>query len=269
MMRNLTLFMFIITTGILCNSQIRKDAELLHEQILPVALTFGLHYDHYDNEMNQAITYRYEAFKHIALGFDYNFYQTGRFNFRAGLHIRNTPLNKIIRIPSEETILQNDFIRDGIDSPNWTYSLPISIEYIRRITPDVYVSAMIGYEFQYYAFTEGKETFDSLSIGDPLVPIIETTFEEFPRSILGGFHVTLGAYLRLDHEVFLKLDWTYQTRNNDRWNETITAQNLQISPDATSNHQWTGGYTAITARFAPPKRWFFKKYRAKSTKFLD
>lgn len=260
-MRSIVLIFLVISMN--SYAQVRKDAKLLYDQIIPVSLTFGLHYDHYDNEVNQAITYEYKTLKHIALGFDYNFYQTGRFNFRVGVHVRNTPLYRELLVPGDELSRGREFSSSSIDSPNWTYSLPISVEYIRRITPDVYVSAMVGYEFQYYAFTEGKETFDSLSIGDPLVPIIETTFEEYPRSILGGFHIALGTYLRLDHEVFLKLDWTYQTRNNDRWNETITAQNLQVSPDATSNHQWTGGFTAITARFAPPKRWFSKKYRTK------
>lgn len=262
-MKNILLFV-IFCSGITANSQIKKDSELLFDQILPLSFTLGLHYEVYDNDVNQAITYQYEPIPSMVLGFDYNFFQIGRFNFRTGVHVKNVPLNREIFIPAEELQRDRAFSRLVVDSPNWTFSVPLSIEYIRRITPDVYVSAMIGYEFQYYGFTRGKETFDSLTIGE--TPIIEKTFEEFPRAILGGLHLGLGTYLRLDHEVFLKVDFTYQARNNDRWNETITAQNLEISPDATSNHQWTGGYTAITLRFAPPKRWFFNEYEPKSTK---
>lgn len=258
--KNVIVLMLFMSISIFSYAQVRKDARLLYNQLYPVSVNFGYHVDEIQDRLkDQRIFHEIQNELPIAIGLDYNFAQTGRFNFKVGVYAKRFAYSSQIRIDGSTVGTQDDLNIERSLERLWTIQTPITIEYIRRINENIYLSFYTGYEFQYYNYMENDSEELIFVDGIDKVRLLKG---DNPTYVFGGMHLGIGAYIRFDNETFLKLDLTFQTRN------VRTFQRVDVLEDSTneiitSEISINNSHTALTLRFAPPHRWFSKKPRYK------
>jgi hypothetical protein len=139
---------------------------------------------------------------------------------------------------------------DELDSPNWTYHLPITVDYVARISDEVYFTIGVGYELMHYGFTEGTDEFD-VSINNSVV--YNNFFEETQQSLFGGYNLELSAFVNLKNDFFMRFGYKYHANNANIAGSRIIAIDSVNNTSAISGHIWTGNYSEFSIVLYPPK----------------
>lgn len=256
------LLMLVMSISFFSVAQIRKDARLLYSQLLPVSITTSYHIDQFTNGFGDAeIDYKLKNNGSFALGIDYNFAQTGRFNFKVGIYAKRFANSGILSLDRNVLGTVNNFETELTIPRFWTFHTPLTIEYIRRVTPGLYLSLFAGYDFQFFNY-ENENRFEVISIeGEERVGV--TTIDN-STAIFGGVNFGFGAYFRFEDESFLKFDITWQSRNSARGGQILEVYDqTDSSNNLRSESTFTNEHLAFTIRFAPPYRWFSGNERYK------
>jgi hypothetical protein len=230
-----------------------KESEYLFEKFEKLGIYIGVQSLQWNNTNNASISYSMSSGLTPTLGFDYNFYQKGRFNFKAGFFVRNHKVVTETFISADELSDNRIYRTNNRDSPYWNYHLPISLEYNINIADNLYLSLGTGYELMLYSVTPRLGEFVELGIGP--TPIIVTNEYESSNSLTSGVNFTTGFYYDLEN-ILVKLDAKFHLHfGQNIITREINVQNLEISTDASSVHSWNGNYLSLNFTIIP-KKWF-------------
>lgn len=157
---------------------------------------------------------------------------------------KTTFLNEFAVIPAGFNNIPRQVNSDELDSPNWTYHLPIMVEYVARISDEVYFTIGVGYEFD-------------VRINNSVV--YNHFFEETQQSLFGGYNFELSAFVNLKNDFFMRFGYKYHANNANIAGSRINAIDSENNTDAVSGHTWTGNYSELSIVLYPPIYWFKKK----------
>lgn len=255
--KQLSLLAVFITASSLSFSQENKPhAEELFNRTSNLGVYLSLNQDIYNNRQNSLITFEYRNINSLAFGVDYNFYQKGKFNFRTGFYMKNSVLNEFILVPPGLNGLTRQFELDSTDGPNWTYHLPIMVDYVAKINEHIFFMPSLGYEVTHYGFTEGtSET--RLSLNDQI--IYNGLYTEVQKPFTGGFNFELGVAVDLKNNFFMKFNAKYHRNNTNIAGETIQSFDNDRNLTAVSASTWTGHYWQFGISLYPPAGWLKSK----------
>lgn len=206
----------------------------------------------FSNTSNASIFFKRQDIVAPVLGVKYCF---GDFRFMDGLNlnvgfkVRNFSTRQETFIPSEETVLRSDFESLFIQGPNWTYHIPIDLHYTFNKNSRTQFFTGAGFELQIYGYTSGASTEASLRIDN--VDIIISEYRERQRALTNGANLLAGLNLYGPGGSKFQLELKYHRHFQTMEQYSITATNLRISPDAMSDHDWTGHYTSFTITYFP------------------
>lgn len=159
------------------------------------------------------------------------------------LQKKNTILNKFAVIPAGFNDIPRQVVFDELDSPNWTYHLPIAVDYVARISDEVYFTIGVGYELIHCGFTEGTDEFD-VSINNSVV--YNNFFEETQQSLFGGYNLELSTFVNLKNDFFMRFGYKYHANIANIAGSRIIAIDSVNNTSATSGHIWTGNYSEFS-----------------------
>lgn len=250
------------------NNHVKNEYEQekkIFDKFFPLAFTVQYQKLYWKNEFNNSIYFEELDRWTPALGIEYSLLQLGDFNFKIGFTVRNMKRKWKYTVYEKDIAANNDLSLTWTDSPYWTYHLPISVEFIKKISNKVSVVVYGGYEFQYYGYTSGSETYPALQLKDPdfqghneYYPVIIAKEEELQRSITGGVNIGIGTYLEVG-KILTRVNFTYHRHfTGGLISESISAVNLRESPNATSTHSWSGDYISLGVSVYPWRRAKYK-----------
>lgn len=143
-----------------------KYSEEIFSKHFPLAFTFQYqHLDWISNNEN-ATHYKELEIWAPALGVEYNFYQLGKFNLKAGFFVRYFRRKQEFNLDASDIPYNSNLSYETSDGPYWTYHLPVTVEFINKITDKFYGALHLGYELQYYGYTSGKETYPTSYVAE-------------------------------------------------------------------------------------------------------
>lgn len=243
------LAIFMIAS-IFCNSQPFPDVL----KRFPGKLGFygGIDLVDYSNTKNASIFYKAQDVVAPVLGVKYSF---GDFKFLEGLNlnigfkVRNFSSRKETFIPAEETVLRSDLSFLFAQGPNWTYHMPIDLHYTFNKDSRTQFFTGLGFELQIYGYTPGSFTHAGLGINNETVTVKQ--YKEFQGPLTTGINFLTGLNLYGPGGSKFQLELKYHRHFQAMEEYAITAVNLRLSPDARSEHNWTGHYTSFTVTYFP------------------
>lgn len=206
----------------------------------------------FSNTRNAAIFYKAQDIVAPVLGVKYSF---GDFKFLKGLNlnigfkVRNFSSREEIFIRAEETVLIRDLSLLSAFGPYWTYHIPIDLHYTFNKESRTQFFTGAGFELQIYGYTKGSFANSSLGIGNET--IIFDEYQEHQGPLTTGINFLTGLNLYGPGGSKFQLELKYHRHFQVMEELTITAMNLNISPNASSQHNWTGHYTSFTVTYFP------------------
>lgn len=206
----------------------------------------------FSNSQNPAIFYKRQDIIAPTIGVNYKF-EDFKFlvglNLNIGFKIRNFSTRDKIFIPAEELGIPNDIKILSSFGPNWTYHLPIDLKYTFNQNSRTQFFVGSGFEFQHYGFTSGSFSENTLNVGG--ITRISTTYRERQNSLTNGINFMTGLNLIGPGGSKFQLEIKYHRHFQTMEKSSITAINLELSPETRSDHNWTGHYTSITLTYFP------------------
>jgi hypothetical protein len=259
-MKNLLILLFLplfvfAQDDVFSIGKINKDSEKIFNNFGRLGVSIGLHDLKWNNSPNSSIDYSVSSDVAPSLGIDYNFYQTGQFNFRVGFFVRYHNVVTEYKFDPGQTILGREFRSERADAPYWNYHLPVSVEYNKFLFKDFAVSFYGGFEFMYYGVSP-QDTIAQLSIDNtPLILLRET---ETSNNLTWGLNVGAGFYFKAG-TLLMRFDTKFHLHAGQNIiAKEVVATNLLDTPDGRSFHNWSGKYVSFNLTIHP-QNWFKRK----------
>lgn len=253
--KQITLVFMLLVTGI-CFSQIDSSKSEVSKSLFsqnnlkdyfPIGITAGINHNYWSNTSSGA---NYEKLDNnaIAFGLGINVLNYKGFNLRTGFIMKNSPDKTYFSVTAAELGVGFGLTVEITETPNWTYHIPIDIEYLINLSPNIIIAPSLGYEIQYYGFTGGKFEFVELSVDN--IDRIVSIGGEREKDLTSGLNLNLSfKFLRTFG--MLDVNFKYHHHFVNIYEQNTRVINLEISPDTISNHNWTGHYTGVTLSFFP------------------
>jgi hypothetical protein len=206
----------------------------------------------YSNTSNASIYLKKQDIVAPVLGVKYSF---GDFKFLDGLNlnigfkVRNFSSREETFIRAEEIVLRSDLEFIFTQGPNWTYHLPIDFHYTFNKESRTQFFTGAGFELQLYGYTPGAFSNASLIVVGS--DIIISEYRQRQRALTNGVNFLTGLNLYGPGGSKFQLELKYHRHFQTMQQYSITATNLRLSPDARSDHDWTGHYTSLTLTYFP------------------
>lgn len=234
------------------NNENLNDAEKLFSYYMP--LTFSVKYQNvlWENSgMNSLITHRSESVWTPSFGIEYNFLQRNRFNFKAGFFIRNMERETLTRYNSDYFPPQGTSF-SLLESPYWTFHIPITLEYIYYFAKYTALAFNFGYELQIYETTLGIDTYNKGGLSKEGIPVVEiiATEREHPRKMTSGINFGVGLYVRTDPGL-IKVEVNYHLHFKSLITEEVHIIDNISDINSYSSNIWTGHYYGVSVYFTP------------------
>ncbi|PQJ31774.1 hypothetical protein BST92_07475 [Nonlabens arenilitoris] len=239
---------FINASIFITKAQRAKD-----KQSFPLGIMIGAHSVDWSNtNENSAIQLEYQDRISSTFGLKYQFYNYKNLEFYTGFKVRLSSSSLYYKIDSEDLGVNLNFNRYVIFSPYWTYHLPLEVEYPIYQRDKFRIQAKLGYELQYYGITTGSDTRVALSVDN--IPRLVAENREHQSFITSGINIGLGFDFYTEKYARYRIDLIYHNHFQTLEKEKITTQNLNISPNTTSTHRWTGNYLGLELSYFPRPR---------------
>jgi hypothetical protein len=247
----------IDTLAFSSKDKIYKDSEVIFENFGRLGITASANWLQWTNTTNQSIGYEVGSDLSPSAGVVYNFYQTGRFNFRAGAFVRYFNVVEGESYSAQVLGLSRDVTFESVTSPEWSYHLPIEVEFNRFLAKDFAFSASVGYEWMYYdSGLLNNAEFQSTAINN--IPVVFASEFDAGKKITGGVNFSAGFYFKAG-STLIRANAKYHLHlsQNSIKALRIRTANLTVPPDI-SGHQWRGHYWSFDLTIHP-RNWFRKK----------
>lgn len=223
------------------------------KQSFPLGIMIGAHSVSWSNtDENAAIQLEYVDRISPTFGLKYQFYTYNNFEFNAGFKVRLSSSSLYYKIDSDDLGVNLNINEFDIFSPYWTYHLPLEIEYPIFQRDKFRIQGRLGYEFQYYGITTGSDT--RVALGVDNIDRLIITDREHQNFITGGINLGLGFDFYTEKYSRYRIDLTYHNHFQTLEKKIITSVNLNVSPNVTSTHRWTGDYFGLELSYFPRSR---------------
>ncbi len=235
-----------------------KDSENIFENFGRLGIKIGVQDLEWFNQINPNFGYRYDSDPAPIIGLDYNFYQTGRFNFRAGVFARR--FNTVVEYNVLGSEIGTTFVSEFkfVGDAEYSFHVPITFEYNKFLARDFAISIFAGVEIMYFDSRNLNTNEFSLVSGIGSATIRRNYFENQDKFYTGAF-IGVGTYFRVG-SVLLRADvkWYNRLPEDNIISEAAIIEGLVNSPDTGTVHSFQGNYWSLNLTLHP-KNWFKKK----------
>jgi hypothetical protein len=240
----------ILVVSISTSQNEKKDAKRLFNNSFPVGITAGYHFNDFKNTPTTGYTYTRDQNSSYAVGLDYNFIQTGRFNFSLGAFYKQLNSNGDFSVPAQD--------QGALDAESFSFernlgffSLRLKSEFVKQISGNHFASLSIGIQGDFMDDDDLAGTSLRYASSDtPEATLAALNFNEtFGLEI--DTPISLAYYYKSEKSGLFKFDITYSFRDIYNFGDEIRNVNLDEGAGTRSFHQWRGGYTAISLSWFP------------------
>lgn len=250
MIKNL-LFILCLTTVSLCSSQNeRKDAERLFDNIFPVGITIGYQWNEFVNTNTTGYDYGRNDDNSYLIGLDYNFAQTGRFNFSGGVFYKELNSSAQLLIP----ITDNGGTSGSIfsyDRDISMFSFHLKSEFVKEIIANNFLSVSLSFQGNLINNDALADTRLGYSTTPDSMDAVAFINFSSARKFEMMIPISLAYYYKSSNIGLFKIDLSHSFRNTYIFGDDVTNVNLDEGMGTFSFHQWRGGYTALSFSWFP------------------
>jgi hypothetical protein len=228
----------------------KKDAERLFDNLFPVGLTIGYHFNSFENTSTQGYSYERKQNSSYSIGLDYNFLQTGRFNFSFGAYYKQINSTGDLLIPAQV----------GSNSSNQVFSydrnlgfisLNLKTEFVKNISANHFLSFSLAIQGNFMNDDSLAGTRNGFSESDdPDTAVAGLIF--YPTF---GFEIftpiSLSYYNKTENSGLFRIDVSHSFKNSYIFGDEVRNFDLNEGEGTKSYHQWRGGYTAVSFSWFP------------------
>lgn len=241
------------------SAQTFNDAERLYGDKIAFSIRTSYNFNNWENGiLNPAIiTYSEDDYSSRSLGIDWNYAQSGKFNFLLGLYVRDMKSSRNFVLAGNRVDTERDF-RFNENRKLTSLVLNVNFEFVQQIDKNLFLSIYAGPQLMRQI--GGLETEPGFIIGDGELEFVSVRNYRGRTLLDVGINYGLGIYLNTNNSGLFKIDFTL-----NRYNELINAgsflrvRNLEAGFDSNTGHYWLSNSSTLSLSWSPPKRWFQKK----------
>jgi|GEM_PF-2915564 len=248
---------FVITLKI--NAQTFNDAERLFGDKIAFSVRASYNFNNWENGLlnPSIITYSENDYSSRGLGIDWNYAQSGKFNFLLGLYVRDMKSTRNFVLAGNRVGAQRDFRLN--ENRNLTsLVLNANFEFVQQIDKNIFLSIYLGPQLMRQI--NGIETERGFVIRDDDSEFIAVR-NWTGRSLFDiGVNYGLGLYYNTSNSGFFKIDFTLNRYNYlPNAGSYLRVRNLDIGFESDTSHLWLSNSATLSLSWSPPKNWFQKK----------
>lgn len=239
--------------------QTTNDAERIYKDKIAFSLRTGYNFNKWENQtlLPDNITYNEDDYSSRSLGVDWNYAQSGKFNFLLGLYVRDMKSTRNFLLSGNNIGTERDF-RFQEERNLISLVLNVNFEFVQQIDKNLFLAIYAGPQFMRQI--DGLETERGFAISDEQTDFVVVRNYQ-GRSLFDiGINYGIGIYYDTENSGHFKVDLTL-----NRYNQLINAgsslvvRDLDIGFDSNTSHYWLSNSTSIGITWSPPKRWFHKE----------
>ncbi len=228
------------------------DATRLFENQSELGIGFGILGHNWSETAVRTATALADDYSTSMFALDFNFAQTGKFNFRTGLQFDRQNVATYLYVLRSEFDGERD-LRFREKSANTRLSIPLNVEFVNQVSNKLYYAVNAGISVSYLDIGQNKDVAINLPNGG---------FVDVQRSedllVNLGYQFGASIYLRTNNGGLFRFSiqiLSYAESDRTRYNFTGT-NNLDFIQLTTN---YSGRSTLFSLHWSPPKSWFKKK----------
>ncbi|WP_169711557.1 porin family protein [Nonlabens spongiae] len=241
----------MLSASMICYCQNDNKNSNLPPKTFPIGLRVGLHNDFFSNtNENDFIELEYKDRLTFIAGFDVELFRTRQWLFTTGFFVKNISQSKSYNITADQLGRERGTNAEFIESPYWTYHLPVEALYRFNKSTKHPLYFKGGLELQHYGYTPGRYRHPFLSVNG--IPRTIGEYEEYQSPFTFGANLGLAGDIYLNDNSKFRIALTGHYHFQTMEETFITTTNLAV-PGATSKHEWTGHYINLSLTYFPKK----------------
>lgn len=228
------------------------DATRLFENQSELGIGFGVLGHNWSEAASRTASALADDYSTSMFALDFNFAQTGKFNFRSGLQFDRQNVATYLYVVRSEFDGERD-LRFREKSINSRFSIPLNVEFINQVSNKLYYAVNAGISVSYLDIGQNKDIVINLPNGG---------FVDVQRSddltVNLGYQFGTAIYLRTSNGGLFRFSvqiLSYAESDRTRYNFTGT-NSLDFTQLRTN---YSGRSTLFSLHWSPPKSWFQKK----------